>query len=287
VVSRNAKLDLALVQIQPRVALPSLRLRTIPPQIGQRIYTIGNPLGMEKSISDGIVSRLEDDGYVQYTAATNPGNSGGPLLNEDGEVIGVVRLSFAKISTGINFAIPASSLSNFLAQKGMSMSTKQATERLQAGTVQIMKGDYRKAIAIFSQAIALNPGYPGLYLNRGAARMGLNDYQGAVQDFNQAIALQPSSLAYYNKARANLHLRDRTTALAACTQAITLNQQWGGANLADALRLRGFIYQEQNHRTLAIAAFQDAVEQYERLGKPEQAQQTVSQILRLKAMADR
>ena len=143
VVSRNAKLDLALVQIQPRVALPSLRLRTIPPQIGQRIYTIGNPLGMEKSISDGIVSRLEDDGYVQYTAATNPGNSGGPLLNEEGEVIGVVRLSLAKISTGINFAIPASSLSNFFGSKADVVSSNASYRSVASGH----RSDYERQLS--------------------------------------------------------------------------------------------------------------------------------------------
>lgn len=285
VVSRNTKQDLALVRIQPRAALPSLKLRTVPPQVGQRVYTIGNPLGMEKSISEGIVSRLEDDGYVQYTAATNPGNSGGPLLNEDGEVIGVVQLSLAKISTGINFAIPASNLSNFLAQKGGSSSAKQtATDSLQAGAVQIMKGNYQKAIAIFDQAIAMNPKNSALYTNRGVARMGLNHSQGAVQDFDQSIALQPTSVAYHNRARANLRLRDRSKALADCTQAITLNRQWGSGGLAEALRLRGAIYQDQKDFALAIADFQSAVQQYDRQSKPEQAQQMINQILRLKAI---
>ena len=148
-----------------------------------------------------------------------------------------------------------------------------------------MKGNYRRAIAIFNQGIALNPSYSSLYLNRGVARMGLNDYQGAVQDYDQAIALQPSSLAYYNKARATLRLRDRTTALAACTQAITFNQQWGSVSLADALRLRGFIYQDQNNIALAIADLQNAVQQYDRQNKTEQSQQVVNQILRLRAMA--
>lgn len=282
VVSRNAKLDLALVRIQPRTALPSLKLRTIPPQIGQRIYTIGNPLGMEKSISDGIVSRLEDDGYVQYTAATNPGNSGGPLLNEDAEVIGVVR-SVQRNSTGINFAIPASTLSNFLTQKqGQSVADRQGADALQAGTVQIMKGNYQQAIAIFDRAIATAPTNASLYTNRGAARLGLKDYQGAVRDFNQSIGLRPTSIAYYARAKAKLGLRDRVSALADTSQAISLNREWGGSSLADALRLRGSIHQSQNNVKLAIADLQRAAEQYDRQGKAEQSQQVINQILRLK-----
>jgi Tfp pilus assembly protein PilF len=286
VVSRDAKLDLALVQIQSQVSLPSLRLRPLPPQIGQQIYTIGNPLGMEKSISDGIVSRLEDNGYIQYTAATNPGNSGGPLLNEDGEVIGIVRLSFARTSPGINFAIPASSLSSFLAPKKMSESARQSLEISQAGAVQIAKGNYRGAISIFDQAIAATPKNPTLYLNRGVARMGLKDYKSALQDFNQTIALRPTSLAYYNRAMAYMNLRDRAKALTDCTQAISLNHYWGAASLADALRLRGVIYRDQKNITSAIEDFQRAVKLYERQGNSEKAQQTIHQILRLKAMTN-
>lgn len=286
VVSRDTRLDLALVQIQPRSSLPSLRLRLAPPRIGQQVYTIGNPLGMEKSISDGIVSRLEDDGYIQYTAATNPGNSGGPLLNEDGEVIGVVRLSLAKISTGINFAIPASSLSNFLARKRMSPSAKQVTASLQAGTVQIAKGNYQKAIAIFDEAIAIHPKNSSLYISRGVARAGLKDYRSALRDFDQSIDLQPTSLAYYNRAKIHLYLRDQAKALTDSTQAINLNRNWGSANIADALRFRGIVHQEQKNIASAIKDFQQAVKLYERQDKREQAQQVVNQILRLKAMAN-
>lgn len=286
VVSRDAKLDLALVQIQPQGSLPSLRLRSVPPRIGQQIYTIGNPLGMEKSISDGIVSRLEDNGYIQYTAATNPGNSGGPLLNEDGEVIGVVRLSLARVSTGINFAIPASSLSHFLARKKLSPSARQVAEVLQAGTVQIAKGDYRRAIAIFDEAIAANPKNASLHINRGSARASSKDYQGALQDFSRAIDLQPTSLAYYNRARTHLLLRDRPNALTDCTQAITFNKYWGSVSLADALRLRGIIHQDQKNIALAIGDFQQAVKLYEQQGKREKAQQVINQILRLKAITN-
>jgi serine protease Do len=285
VVARDDKLDLALIRIQPRAPLPTLKLKTIPPQIGQRVYAIGNPFGMEKSISDGVVSRLENDGYVQYTAATNPGNSGGPLLNEDGEVIGVVQLSLAKIATGINFAVSSSTLYRFLAQSsGSSKSTTQILDSLQTGMVQIMKGNYRQAIEIFDQAIAKSPQNSALYTSRGVARIGLNDLQGAVRDFDQSIALQPNSLAYYNRARVNIYLRDRAKALADCNQAITLNRQWGSVSLADAYRLRGLIYQAQNNTTLAIQDLQRAVEQYDQQGQAEQSQQVINQILRLKAL---
>jgi hypothetical protein len=73
------------------------------------VYTIGNPIGLEESVTKGIVSsvRVGDDGtkIIQTDSAVSPGNSGGPLINKDGEVIGVVTF---KIRGGenINFAMP-------------------------------------------------------------------------------------------------------------------------------------------------------------------------------------
>ncbi|MBD1865106.1 MULTISPECIES: serine protease, partial [Trichocoleus] len=60
------------------------------PKIGQKAYAIGDPKGLERSLSDGIVSRIDGSGLIQFTATASFGSSGGPLLNEDGQVIGIV-----------------------------------------------------------------------------------------------------------------------------------------------------------------------------------------------------
>lgn len=80
---------------------------------GQKVYAIGSPLGLENSISDGIVSNpyREEVGGIQITAAISAGSSGGALLNEKGEVIGV---TFGAIEEGqnLNFAIPINEVKN-------------------------------------------------------------------------------------------------------------------------------------------------------------------------------
>ena len=75
--------------------------------IGSKIYTIGNPRGLEGTISEGIISakREEDYDLIQITAPISPGNSGGPLINEKGSVIGVSTFTITN-SQNLNFAVP-------------------------------------------------------------------------------------------------------------------------------------------------------------------------------------
>lgn len=77
--------------------------------IGDTVYTIGNPMGFERSISEGIVSNYRfgvEDEQIQFTAATSPGSSGGPLIDKSGRVIGIVTKKY-KEGENLNFAISA------------------------------------------------------------------------------------------------------------------------------------------------------------------------------------
>ncbi len=109
--------DLAVIQIK----VPDLRPMTLGDssnlQVGQKVYAIGNPFGLNGTLTIGIVSSIrgirEPDGMqiedaIQTDAAINPGNSGGPLLNLHGEVIGINTMIASSVgqSAGIGFAIP-------------------------------------------------------------------------------------------------------------------------------------------------------------------------------------
>ncbi|MGF1656650.1 MAG: S1C family serine protease [Verrucomicrobiales bacterium] len=114
--------DLALLQIEGEDVseLPFLPIgdsETLGQ--GQTVFAIGSPLGLERTVSQGIVSlrNREIDGrlYIQSTAQINPGNSGGPLLNLKGEVVGVINMKAALPGVeGLGFAIPATILRFFL-----------------------------------------------------------------------------------------------------------------------------------------------------------------------------
>lgn len=112
--------DLAVIKINA----PKEKLKVIPMgdsrnlRIGQKVLAIGNPFGLERTLTTGVISSLgrtirSEDGYliedvIQTDAAINPGNSGGPLLNSDGEIIGInsAIISPSGGSVGIGFAIP-------------------------------------------------------------------------------------------------------------------------------------------------------------------------------------
>ena len=95
--------------------------------VGQKILALGNPFGLERTLTSGIVSSLDRSikakngrmikGIIQTDAAINPGNSGGPLLNSRGQVIGMntAIVSHVGQSAGISFAVPINAISRILA----------------------------------------------------------------------------------------------------------------------------------------------------------------------------
>lgn len=122
IIAMNGFLDLAILQIDDPAAetLPFVPLgdsETLTQ--GQEVFAIGSPLGLERSVSKGIVSiRARENGgrwYIQSTTQINPGNSGGPLFNARGEVVGVNNMKAAGVGVeGLGFSIPANVLRLFL-----------------------------------------------------------------------------------------------------------------------------------------------------------------------------
>ena len=126
IVKGSEAYDLALLETMkefPFFSVDSLYAEVV----GAKVYTIGNPHGLEGTITDGIISgKRESDGvdYIQITAPISPGNSGGPLLNENGSVIGVSSFTLQD-SQNLNFAIPIKYLSkcvDYVPQKVQSYS---------------------------------------------------------------------------------------------------------------------------------------------------------------------
>lgn len=126
VIGKDAKVDLAVLRVKHDKPLPAVKFGDSDKmRIGDPVMAIGNPFGLGGSVSSGIVSaRNRDiqqgpyDTYIQTDAAINKGNSGGPLFNMAGEVIGIntAILSPTGGSVGIGFAVPSSLASNIVDQ---------------------------------------------------------------------------------------------------------------------------------------------------------------------------
>ncbi len=96
-------------------------------EVGQTVYAVGNPRGLEGTFSDGIISSIRPvgtDKLIQITAPLSPGSSGGPVLNRRGEVIGVSVLTI-RDGQNLNFAIPSNYLKGLLSKVGYTRSLSQ------------------------------------------------------------------------------------------------------------------------------------------------------------------
>ena len=114
--------DLALLQIKANNLTPAVLSESRDLQVGQNVYAIGNPFGLNGTMTTGILSSIRSvkepqgatiENALQTDAAINPGNSGGPLLNSRGEVIGMntlIATGGAEQSSGIGFAIPVDTI---------------------------------------------------------------------------------------------------------------------------------------------------------------------------------
>lgn len=120
IVAMNKFADLALLKVEdenaPRFARVTLGNSDLL-AVGERVFAIGSPLGLERTVTEGIVSTrtrpFQGDLYLQTTAQINPGNSGGPLFNLRGEVVGVTNMKIT-FGEGLGFAIPVEEVKNFL-----------------------------------------------------------------------------------------------------------------------------------------------------------------------------
>jgi S1-C subfamily serine protease len=123
-VSHDPDHDIALIKISDKKPFPYLSLETLSPNLlGQTVIALGNPVGYQNSVSMGILSAknrtfsadgITMEGLIQTDAAINPGNSGGPLVDIDGNLVGINSAKFAGMAIeGIGFAIPAQTVAEW------------------------------------------------------------------------------------------------------------------------------------------------------------------------------
>jgi serine protease Do len=121
IIGKDAKTDIALIKIKPSESLPVAEIGDSDKlRVGDWVLAIGNPFGLEQTVTAGIVSAKGRvigagpyDNFIQTDASINPGNSGGPLFNMEGKVVGINTAIVAQ-GQGIGFAIPVGMAKNIL-----------------------------------------------------------------------------------------------------------------------------------------------------------------------------
>lgn len=155
------------------------------PEVGEHVLVIGNPLGLEQTVSDGIVSALRNiRGFgevIQTTAPISRGSSGGPVVNMKGEVIGVATFMMNE-GQNLNFAIPVHRINTFL----LSMKEQDNTKKSHLNYLQN---------ANINELIRLGNHY-----------LSQKSYLKAIDKYNEVIMQQENSTAYYNRAIAYYYI---------------------------------------------------------------------------------
>src|SRR4030095_7554226 len=206
VVAVDAEGDLALLKVD----IPVPQIRPLPldrtsPQEGESVVVIGNPLGLEGSVTNGIVSAVRDiPGFgriIQITAPISPGSSGSPVVNMQGQVIGVATLQITG-GQSVNFAIPSEriaqldrtaqtdaqqmSLGELVATTGRNKRAK-AVEYFRAGLSFLSKDDCQNALPYFQKAYESDSGYGEAWAQAGFCNEKLGRHAEAVEASKKAV----------------------------------------------------------------------------------------------------
>lgn len=208
--------DIAILKVKSLSIMP-LGLSKDNVEIGDAIYVVGSPEGLENTFSEGIVSSMrnyDDNKLIQITAPISHGSSGGPVINEKGEVIGI-SVSTLKGGQNLNFAVPVEYLikikdekvkptllnSEVLKEEKVIEEEKPKIESqdLQIsldfknkGWEEYNKGNYDKAISYYTKAIHFDSDCHRCYSHIASCKSALKDYNAARQNYYLALkALKP------------------------------------------------------------------------------------------------
>lgn len=275
--------DLALlkVDVPAEFALP-LAIEKSTPQEGESIVVIGNPFGLEGSVSNGIVSAVRDiAGYgkiIQITAPISPGSSGSPVVNLRGQVVGVASLQAAE-GQSLNFAVPAARISNLKITALQSFdsvnqnlrSNKRANaEKLYANGLSVLaRDDYGRAASFFERAAQTDADYAEAWYQTGFCYGMLGKHAESLKASKQAVRIRPDwTQAIINIGASNYALGQFKDAADAYVRAAKLD-----AYNADTQYALGLSFNKLSKSSEEILAYKRAVAlkpdlsaAYERLG---------------------
>src|SRR5437763_2495554 len=275
VLAVDAEADIAILKVEapPNLVHP-LSLDRASPQEGESVVVIGNPFGLEGSVTNGIVSAVRDiPGFgriIQITAPISPGSSGSPVVNMQGQVIGVATLQITG-GQSVNFAIPSERIAQLdrYAQTDTSQQTSpgelvatagrnkraKAVEYFRAGLGFLSKDDCQNALPYFQQATESDSSYAEAWAQTGFCHEKFGQHTEAIEASKKAVSIRPSAESYFNIGLANYYLKQYREAEAAYRQAIKIDPY----NAADAYYALGLTYRDSGQFDDEVAAYKHAI----------------------------
>jgi len=191
--------------------MPVVKLGVIgKANIGEHVYVIGYPSGIESAISVGLLSGLrkidEKREILKMSAPVSPGSSGSPVFNRNGEVIGIVTSSHISETRNSSFAISVKLIKDKISNKSVTAIKESGLEDYintaiywnHLGGTSIKSGMYKVAIEAYKQAIRIDPDYAEGYNNLGIAYISSGMYKEAIASSRQAIKIDPDYADAHN-----------------------------------------------------------------------------------------
>jgi len=261
--------DLALLQVDvPAGTAVPLQIMQRVPLEGESIVVIGNPYGLEGSVSNGIVSAVREiSGYgkiIQITAPISPGSSGSPVVNMLGQVIGIATLQAAE-GQSLNFAVPSERIAQLkigelqtfstLASETQKNKRSAAQSYYSQGLAQLSRDDYARAVQFFEKATETDPNYAEAWYQTGFSYGMMGRHQEALKASRQAARLRPEWAAtYINIGASSFALKEFKDAADAYRQAAKLD-----TDNADAQYALGLCLGKLNRTDEEILAYKRAI----------------------------
>jgi tetratricopeptide (TPR) repeat protein len=245
-----------------------LSIRASLPEVGERIIVMGTPLGLEKTVSDGIVSAVREipqfGKIIQVTAPISPGSSGSPVVSMNGEVIGVVSF-FLMPGQNLNFAIPGDRIAKLTPAEGKTLSEREELkeeERLaiagkfySMGQGFLLAQDYERAIPFFAEAARENPNLAEAFFQIGYCLGKLGRYSDAIEPYLEAIRIKPNDFDTHNNlCVAYGMVRRYDEAIKACGEAIQIKE-----DLSEPYNNLGWVYHKIGRYPEAIESCKHAI----------------------------
>lgn len=202
--------DLALMRVTSPDRPRSSDLAASLPEEGEKVFVIGNPLKLEGSVTDGIVSAVRDvpgvGKIIQTTAPISHGNSGSPMFNLRGQVVGVITV---KVTNGqnISLAIGSDRVRELKPGALRSLAEMPAKDKMldvgealyRTGLDSLWLGNYDHAVSYFENAVNRNPKRVDAWIQVGYCKVKQGKNDEAIKAYQQALQLKPSSEEVLNK----------------------------------------------------------------------------------------
>lgn len=245
VVAYDDTMDLVILRLADE-GMPLSLADSDTVKIGDRVYAIrctGGGIeerGARGAVTEGTIHGVrQSDTHLRLRTLLSHGNSGGPVINKAGDVIGVAVAGGSSIDDTGNihsnifaYAIPSNAVKHLLetAQDEEPFETWRERPRIHAyaeashGYLKQRQGEYKAAIAHYTDALALNPDLISLYHNRGTLKNMSGQHKAAIADWNAALERNPDLVeAYFNRGAAKTSLGDFEGCIADCSTAIQLH----------------------------------------------------------------